>query len=486
MVEIVIKGKKLLKNLSLEEMTSIKDDLTLINPAYVSAKKYSKYNYISIPKYLQYYRSYDNNSLIVPRGYKLPFSCEVKITDLRVENPVTYPEFVLELREEQRKAFKAYMKNPENSIISLPTGMGKSILGIYIASELKQKTLIIVQKDDLVTGWKKDIKLCFNDKIKVGLIKGKSREISNHITLATVQTLNKLTKEEIENLGKEFGLVILDELHHVPASSYAVIDLFPSKYRLGLTATPERDDGLDKVMNFFFGDIAYKYEYSREDNIILPVEVIMKTSPVVYTPKVTYKGREVFIDEIPIEKRPNISYHTVDDYVVRNKEYINLVCNDIINEYKQNRSIIVFFNQVEHCKLYFNELKNRGVDEKRIQIYAGSQKNENLLERAESKEVLITIATYKKATEGTNVKSWEVAFLVSSIKSEKNVEQAVGRIRRNKEGKLNPVRVYDYRQDFVYSMKTHARNREIRYRKLKFSIKRENFANRKFSRGFRN
>lgn len=483
MIEIVVRGRKLLKNLTPEQTKLIKEDLTLLNPAYVSAKKYSKYNIISIPKYLTYYQQV-KEGLIVPRGYTLPFSCKYKLVDERVENFVKFPEFILNLRKEQEEASKKYLKNPEDGIICLPTGMGKTITALYIASKLNQKTLVIVHKDDLVTGWKKDIKLAFNNKIKAGLIKGKSREVGEHITLATVQTLNKLTPEEIQSIRKEFGLVILDELHHVPANSYSVINFFPSKYRLGLSATPERDDGLDRVMHFFFGDFAYKYDYSKESDVILPVEVIMKKSPVNYTPKVKVGNKEMFIDEIPIEKRPKISYHTIDDYVVRNKEYIDLVCNDIINEYKKNRSIIVFFNQVEHCNLYFEELKKRGVPEDKMQIYAGSQKNDLLLEKAEKKEVLITIATYKKATEGTNVKSWEVAFLVSSIKSEKNVEQAVGRIRRNKEGKINPVLVYDYRQDNVYSMKTHARNRENRYKKLKFSIKRE-YETRIFSRGFK-
>lgn len=483
MIEIVVKGKKFIKNLTPNQILSIKEDLTLLNPAYVSAKKYSKYNVIFLPKYLTYYRQV-KNGLIVPRGYELPFKCDYSLLDERIKNPVKFPEFVLELRQEQEEASKSYLENPERGIICLPTGMGKTITSLFIASKLNQRTLIIVHKDDLVTGWRKDIKLAFNNKAKVGLIKGKNREIGEHFTLATVQTLNNLTQEELNKIKNEFGLVILDELHHVPASSYAVIDFFPSMYRLGLSATPERDDGLDRVMHFFFGGFAYKYDYSKISDVILPVEVIMKKSPVNYTPKVKVGNREVFIDEIPIEKRPKISYHTIDDYVVRNKEYIDLVCSDIINEYKKKRSIIVFLNQVEHCNLYYEELKKRGIPEEKMQIYAGSQKNEQLLEKAESKEVLITIATYKKATEGTNVKAWEVAFLVSSIKSEKNVEQAVGRIRRSKEGKINPVLVYDYRQDNVYSMKTHARNRENRYRKLKFFIKRD-YEIKMFSIGFK-
>ena len=91
--------------------------------------------------------------------------------------------------------------------------------------------------------------------------------------------------------------------------------------------------------------------------------------------------------------------------------------------------------------------------------------------KAESKQALITLATYSIATEGTNVKAWEVCFLISSINNEKNVEQAVGRVRRSKEGKINPVLVYDYLLPNVYSIGTkHYYTRQKRYKKLGFKI----------------
>ena len=93
-----------------------------------------------------------------------------------------------------------------------------------------------------------------------------------------------------------------------------------------------------------------------------------------------------------------------------------------------------------------------------------------MIEKAESRKCLVTLATYAKATEGTNVKSWEVGFLVSSVNSEKNVEQAVGRIRRRKEGKINPAILYDYRFSESYSISSHGSTKDKVYRKLKFNI----------------
>ena len=107
-----------------------------------------------------------------------------------------------------------------------------------------------------------------------------------------------------------------------------------------------------------------------------------------------------------------------------------------------------------------------------ILLYYGDNKEKSdvMIEKAESRKCLVTLATYAKATEGTNVKSWEVGFLVSSVNSEKNVEQAVGRIRRRKEGKINPAILYDYRFSESYSISSHGSTKDKVYRKLKFNI----------------
>jgi hypothetical protein len=109
------------------------------------------------------------------------------------------------------------------------------------------------------------------------------------------------------------------------------------------------------------------------------------------------------------------------------------------------------------------------------------------MKKAENKEVLVTLATYAKATEGTNVKSWEVEFLVSSLNNEKNVEQATGRIRRRKEGKLNPVLVYDVRYNKCYSLRSHYSTRQKTYTRLKYIIQSDNKGSKSmFTRGYSN
>lgn len=470
-MRVEIGSTKRLFNLTVDQKKEIKEDLTLDNPQYHQALKYSRYGSVKIPKYLRFY-SENKAYLEVPRGYEVPYEPD-EVTDYTFEANVEYPEFKLQLRETQQEAFNHYIKDTSKGIIILPTGKGKSILGCYIASQLKQKTLIIVHKDDLVSGWKADANLCFGDSLTTGLIKAKSRKIGEQITIATIQTLNRLPEEELVTLTETFGLVIVDEMHHSPSSSFDLIQRFRGRYRVGLTATPERHDGLTPLFNFHFGGVAYQFETTEQDEDILPVLVnITKMPEIVYEPKVKVNGREIPISKAPRNGNYRISYHEIDEAVVMNPKYMRKIVNSVIREYNEDRSIIMFFSRKEHCRNYYEYLKERGIPAEEMQLYYGDAKEskDEMKRKAENKEVFITLATYSIATEGTNVKQWEVAFLVSSINNEKNVEQAVGRIRRTKQGKINPVIVYDYSLPNVFAVSRHINTRTKRYEKLLFKM----------------
>ena len=488
--------------LTQEQRNKVKEALTFDNPAYKQAKRYGRAKYTSIPPYLTYYSEYSVSTgdgerkkvLSVPIGVNVskildvPFIPEGKF---RKDAKVEYPKFLLDLRNDQAVAEKAYMweckyaVHPKN-IIQLPTGKGKSILALHIAQKLGQKTLILVHKDDLVVGWTNDIKLCFGNDIEIGLIKAKSRRVAKQITIATVQTLSRMSEEELSQYTDQFGLVVQDECHHVGLNIFNIIDKFNSKYKLGLSATPTRSDGLDFVFDLFFGGICYKHIVTEDDEDICSAEVEVLDSPFEYKPFV-YKGvvlntkdfKEedlpddiLYLEDIPHDERPRIPYLTIDDQVVRSPKTKIMVCKKIIEHYRQGHSIIALFTQKEHIDIYYRHLC-RYIPKDKIMLYYGDSKEKSdvMMKKAEDKEVLVTLATYAKATEGTNVKSWEVEFLVSSLNNKKNVEQATGRVRRRKEGKLDPVKVYDIRYSKCYSLASHYNTRKAVYKSLKYNIK---------------
>lgn len=502
-----------LSGLNQEEIDTVKMDLTFNNPLYTTTQRYSRYSYTTVPPYLTYYTEY-KDSIKVPIGYDLSKFYIGRCTDSRVYNRLDnlYP-FVLKLRGSQQDAADSYLELNCNSSslsgsIQMPTGKGKSILGLYIASVLSTKTLIVVHKDDLVRGWQKDIALAFDGKVNPGLIKAKSRTIGHFLTIATVQTLNRLSPEELEDLYSKFGFVIQDEMHHCPATSFEVVSKFRARYKLGLTATPERSDGLDHVMNLYFGDFCYRYnpDENKEDDDILPAKVIIRNSDLYLNPlceglstsgRISYKIQDfacpkdkeltewqVRLSEVPYDLRPKISFQKIDDFVVSGLR--ETVCKDIVKEYNEGHSCIVFFTKKEHCRMYYEYLLESVPAECIGMYYGDNPNNDEVLDKAENTRKFITLTTYAKATEGTNVKQWEVEFLVSSINNEKNTEQAVGRIRRTKEGKkISPVLIYDYRTPEVYTVSSHGKTRDSRYKALNFEFARGNKISRVFSRGFK-
>src|SRR3712207_6012603 len=165
MIQVIKGGMKAIIGLNKTQKERVMDDLTLDNPAYIQAKRYGRFFNSKLEKYLFFYNKI-NDTLLVPRGYNIPFKFDV-LRDDRVSQQALYPKFKLNLREDQLKAFEAWNKDRDKGMIVLQTGKGKSILGCYLAYATKQRTLIIVQKNDLVDGWTKDIEQCFGMK-KIG------------------------------------------------------------------------------------------------------------------------------------------------------------------------------------------------------------------------------------------------------------------------------------------------------------------------------
>lgn len=511
-----------------EDMRVIERDLTFENPKYKQVLKYSKWgSNTRVPQYIEYFRFKKQDGVmtaVVPRGYdfitRLPSAHQdgVPFTDGRVCPHVRFPEFLYTLRDAQKAAKDSYLeKNVDSDVcygsIQLPTGKGKTILGLSIAAALQTRTLIIVHKTDLVNGWLKSIKNVFGGKAAVGVIQAQSKQLGKHFTIATVQTLNRLDEKHLDILYNHFGLVIQDEMHHCPSTSFSLADNFKSMYRLGLTATPERSDGLAHVMNLYYGDFCYRYVPSDDEpeEDILGVKVIKKNVPTYFDPVLTKKrggyilpsdldaerhfnrtfqlnGSQVRMSHVDYNSRPQLTYMSVDNAVVSRQSTIDFVVQDIINEYGKGHSCIAFFTRTESVELYRDALLEWGVPDSDIGLYYGGNPDcESVRKKAEKQRKFITLATYSKATEGTDVVQWEVCFLVSSINNGKNTEQAVGRVRRKVAGvkKLSTALLYDYRYPDSIQLSNHGRTRDERYRKLGFEQESTSAPKQRlFGRGF--
>ena len=155
-------------------------------------------------------------------------------------------------RDYQRQAIEAWNKARRRGVIVLPTGTGKSFVA-QMAMELSNRsTLVVVPTLDLMEQWASQLSKAFGQP--VGLLGGGSKDIQD----LTVSTYDSATLM-MESIGNRFGLLVVDECHHLPGPSYQMLAKFSiAPFRLGLTATPERDDGMDDALDRLIGPICFR------------------------------------------------------------------------------------------------------------------------------------------------------------------------------------------------------------------------------------
>ena len=166
---------------------------------------------------------------------------------------ISSPHFTsnIKLRPYQKEAVERWLLQ-RKGIIVLPTGSGKTIVAIKIIEKINASTFIVVPTLNLISQWKEKLEKAFG--IEIGEYTGHKKDLKS-ITVSTYSS----AYINAENLGNKFMLLIFDEVHHLPAEGYKQIaEMFASPYRLGLTATYEREDGLHEELNRLIGGKVYE------------------------------------------------------------------------------------------------------------------------------------------------------------------------------------------------------------------------------------
>lgn len=163
-------------------------------------------------------------------------------------------KFHLAPRPYQVRAIQAWQANKRSGIIVLPTGAGKTHVAAMAIESCGRQTLVVVPTLDLMNQWYEHLLATFNAEI--GLIGGGFYEIG----AITVTTYASAFRHQ-ERIGASFGLVIFDECHHLPGEGYKYAAEFTiAPFRLGLTATPERDDGAEILLPELIGPTVFRLE----------------------------------------------------------------------------------------------------------------------------------------------------------------------------------------------------------------------------------
>ncbi len=229
-----------------------------------------------IPRYISCARIENGpggkNWLSLPRGcYDDAFSLlheqgvEVKIDDKRNgDHRLKSLKFLGKLRKDQIKAVNAIAKH-DNGVLHAPTAFGKTVTAIGVIKKRKTNTLILTHSKQLLSQWQERLH-AFLEGVEIGVFHGGKKKPSGQIDIATYQSLINKKDNTVNNIVQDYGQVIIDECHHISAPRFEmVLNEVRTKYVLGLTATPYRQDGHQKIIFMVAGPIRHTVKPTHSD-----------------------------------------------------------------------------------------------------------------------------------------------------------------------------------------------------------------------------
>lgn len=301
-------------------------------------------------------------------------------------------------------------------LIELQTGQGKTVIGLNIITQLKKKTLIIVHKEFLANQWIERIEQ-FTTGARIGRIQGNVIDIENKdIVIGMLQSLSMKTFEE--NIFASFGLLIVDEVHHISSEVFSqALFKIVTKYTLGLSATMERKDGTSYIFKYFLGDIVYKNKNKEEHNVEIRKIKYISTNEEFNETKMDFRGNPQY--STMIVKLCNFNPRT---------EFIIKVIIDMFNENPKQQIMLLAHNR-SLIDYIFDAINHREICS--VGKYVGAMKQE-MLKETETKQLIL--GTYSMASEGLDIKTLTTLILATP---KTDVVQSVGRILRVKGN--NPV-----------------------------------------------
>jgi superfamily II DNA or RNA helicase len=194
-------------------------------------------------------------------------------------------------------------------------------------------TIVLVHRKPLLDQWRAQITdLLDLPSSAVGQIGGGRNKPTGIVDLAMIQSLAR--KEDLEDLLGAYGLIVVDECHHLPAVSFeAVVRQAPGRHFLGLTATPYRRDGLEGIIHMQCGPIRHRFDTSRDPAEELSRELVVRETDFSFETDEDTSIQDVF------------ATLTADD--ARNK----LICEDVLAALGRGRRCLILSQRREHCRI---------------------------------------------------------------------------------------------------------------------------------------
>lgn len=298
---------------------------------------------IWIPRYFDWMNFWPK---IVPAGWKwtapyLDYDLKSKFTpDPNRHQPEAIEKIV------------AHLKQHSGAIGILPTAIGKTFLALEIARHFQTPIAVLIHKGDMIDNWvehcEKHLGIPARD---VGIVKQSSYSERKPVTICSIQTL--LSRDLPDSFYEQFGFCVADECHHYGAKTWSkVIGRFPARYRLAISADPIRDDGLDPIIRWSFGKVAFAI-HKRTDGQ-LPLVCLIRY-PGEYS-KRKYSEWKKIRDRWVMTRANAMKYAKL---LAEDKQRNSWLVSKIMDARSKGRRILIFSKLRDHVEALHDEFNSR-------------------------------------------------------------------------------------------------------------------------------
>jgi len=382
---------------------------------------------------------------------------KVQVEDKRPEVDSRSFTFRGELGPAQQIAVDAMLAH-DDGVLLAPPGAGKTVMGCAIIAARNVSTLILVHRKPLLEQWRSRLQEFLGlEKGEIGVLAQNSDMPKSGIVIGMVQTLVKSASPAA--LLRAFPQVIIDECHHVPAASFeAVLKESCARFLLGLTATPNRKDGLQKILFLQCGPIRHKMESDRNSGI----------------------ARKLIIRDIQLGLPPEntrMPIHQVWDMLIAHEGRNRQIVSDIAESLSASRNCAVLSDRKEHLGMLENllgELNPQFAGRiHRLDGAMGKKSRAAVFEAidqdASTGQGFALLATSSLLGEGFDLPQLDTLFLTLPISFKGRLVQYAGRLDRSWPGK-SEVRIYDYVEPEHPLTASMFRKRMTAYRSMGYEV----------------
>ncbi|MBF0200038.1 MAG: DEAD/DEAH box helicase [Desulfamplus sp.] len=455
-MEFVLNNKVVLRGISdTRIIDEIKDFLTITNPQYKLLQNLDKWTGAT-PETLKLYDEdlSDNPHMIIcPRGfadqaYRICRDHKEKIIfiDQRRELKDVEMQFHGSLRDFQEAAVSGPLFKKQHGVLSAGTGSGKTVMALYIIARRRQPALVVVHTVELLYQWLERIDTFLGIPPEdVGIVGDGRFRTGRKITVGLYQTIRK----RLGDLNPLIGQLVVDECHKCPSKTFTeAVSGFEAKYRLGLTATEYRRDGLEKLIFITIGELRH----------------IIGKAPLIETGDLCRARVICRKTDFDTTLDPSNAYPQVIKELTMDEPRNRLICRDIASDSHPGIKLILTDRRDHALTMERILFENHGLTSTVLTGTTPRNQREAIVKALTIGEISILIATGQLIGEGFDLPELAILFLVTPIKFRGRLIQYIGRILRPAQGKAEGI-IYDYMDMNVGVLQASAVSRIEIYRR---------------------